>query len=430
MKRFFCFCWFAVFGLCFLSAASDVILRNGTNSVITSIFVIEGEKSPVQQSVNLLPASKFERTLRKMQRKAEFNGEEFDGKSIACEKKWQLKTGVKYRILFKSENGDLFLRDDIYTERKTENLVIEFKKQNRIERDWLVRYDKTVQENILKQKQMQDLRRPLCFMAGFGIVLFLILTGFIAVDVFRHKKFGEPTFFEKLLGKNLSSVQKSRRWMEIAGVFLMLVPVIISFLTFKSEISKTYFWFFTHKIEKDVSVQATMLTAIAAVFIYGSYLLRYNFFKKDSAEQVFFSVVQAILNIWAISGLCSMFVGNEVWNVPVLNINSQTCLLLIILLSWIGARSISGFLWIILVIIGISHITEISEAMGIYGALYIVMFFISLLLQLTDTVHLEDFKNDVCSIAAKTGQKIGSDIDAGKDTVKKLSGKVISEVLL
>ena len=125
-----------------------------------------------------------------------------------------------------------------------------------------------------------------------------------------------------------------------------------------------------------------------------------------------------------------MFVGNEVWNVPVLNINSQTCLLLIILLSWIGARSISGFLWIILVIIGISHITEISEAMGIYGALYIVMFFISLLLQLTDTVHLEDFKNDFCSIAAKTGQKIGSDIDAGKDTVKKLSGKVISEVLL
>ena len=62
--------------------------------------------------------------------------------------------------------------------------------------------------------------------------------------------------------------------------------------------------------------------------------------------------------------------------------------------------------------------------MGIYGALYIVMFFISLLLQLTDTVHLEDFKNDFCSIAAKTGQKIGSDIDAGKDTVKNCRGRL------
>ena len=58
------------------------------------------------------------------------------------------------------------------------------------------------------------------------------------------------------------------------------------------------------------------------------------------------------------------------------------------------------------------------------------MCFISLMLKLTGTVHLENFKNDFCSIAAKTGQKIGSDIDAGKDTVKKLSGKVISEVLL
>ena len=92
MKRFFCFYWSAVFSLCFLSAASDVILRNGTNSIITSIFVIEGEKPPVQQSVNLLPVSKFERTLRKMQRRAEFYGEEFDEKSIACEKEWQLKT--------------------------------------------------------------------------------------------------------------------------------------------------------------------------------------------------------------------------------------------------------------------------------------------------------------------------------------------------
>ena len=46
------------------------------------------------------------------------------------------------------------------------------------------------------------------------------------------------------------------------------------------------------------------------------------------------------------------------------------------------------------------------------------------------SVSVLDFKNDFCSIAAKTGQKIGSDIDAGKDTVKKLSGKVISEVLL
>ena len=225
--------------------------------------------------------------------------------------------------------------------------------------------------------------------------------------------------------------------MEISGVFLMMVPVVISCLPFKSEISKTYFWFFTHKIEKEISVQATMLTAIAAVFIYSSYLVRYNFFKRETGEQVFFSVVQTIVNVWAIAGLCSMFVGNEVWNVPVLNINSQTCLLLIILLSWIGAKSISGFLWIILVVVGISHITEISGAMGVYGALYVVTFFISLLLQMADTVHLSDFKNDFCTVAEKTGKKISSDVEAGKNALEntakntvKLAEKAAEKLIL
>ncbi|WP_178842131.1 hypothetical protein [uncultured Treponema sp.] len=436
-----------IFCLGFFASGTSVILRNSTNATVTAVYVIEGENVPSMQSVNLLTSEKAEKLLKKLEREAERQARKtgsgsaldgiFDGKTFSCEKIWQLKPGILYKIIMKSENGELFLRDDICVEKKSDNLVIEFKKQNKVSRDWLENYGKILEENTLRQKQMQDLKRPLYFMAGFGLVLLLFLTGFIVVDFVRHKKFGEKGFFEKLTGTDLSASQKGKRWMEISGVFLMMVPVVISCLPFKSEISKTYFWFFTHKIEKEISVQATMLTAIAAVFIYSSYLVRYNFFKRETGEQVFFSVVQTIVNVWAIAGLCSMFVGNEVWNVPVLNINSQTCLLLIIILSWIGAKSISGFLWIILVVVGISHITEISGAMGVYGALYVVTFFISLLLQMADTVHLSDFKNDFCTVAEKTGKKISSDVEAGKNALEntakntvKLAEKAAEKLIL
>lgn len=450
MKTKILFCLLFCAG--FFASGTSIILRNSTTATVTTIYVIEGENAPSMQTVNLLSSEKMEKLLKKLKREAQrkagkggtlpvaggtrtqdiFFDEKTISNNISCEKILSLKPGILYKIILKNEEGDLFLRDDICIEKKSENLVIEVKKQNKVSKDWLEKYSKILEENSLYQKQLQDLRRPLYFMAGFGLVLLLVLLGFITVDLVRQKKYGERGFFEKLIGKDISASQKGRRWMEIAGVFLMIVPVVISCLPFKSEISKTYFWFFTHKIEKDISVQATLLTAISAVFIYSSYLVRYNFFKRETGEQVFFSVVQTIVNIWAIAGVCSMFVGNQVWNVPLLNINSQTCLLLIILLSWIGAKSISGFLWIILVMVGISHITEISTAMGIYGALYVVTFFISLLLQMADTVHLADFKNDFCSITEKTGQKIRSDVEAGKkaveNTVKiaeKAAGKLI-----
>lgn len=244
----------------------------------------------------------------------------------------------------------------------------------------------------------------------FLIVFFLV---FDRIYFCRNKK---PSFMQNLT----EGLNPLKRMAEIAGVFIMCVPVMLTFLPYKLRIEKTYLWFFTHKIEKEVSIQATMLTALAAIFIYGSYLVRYGFFKKENKEQIIFSVVQAVINIWAISGLCSMFVGNSVWNLPVFNISGQSFLLMVILLSWIGAKSIAGFLWILLIFAGISHITEINSAMGIYGALYVVLFFVSFLLQLSDIVHLQDLKNDFCGKTLKVKNRIKKDVCASKKIVKKL----------
>ncbi len=245
--------------------------------------------------------------------------------------------------------------------------------------------------------------------------LVFIVVSFLVFDRIYSRKTKKPSFMFQL-SEGLNPVKRTA---EIAGVFIMCVPVILTFLPYKLSIEKTYLWFFTHKIEKTVSIQATMLTALAAIFIYSSYLVRYGFFKKENKEQVIFSVVQAVVNVWAISGLCSMFVGNNVWSLPFFNISGQTFLLMVVGLSWIGAKSIAGFLWILLIFAGISHITEINSAMGVYGALYVVLFFVSFLLQVSDIVHFEDLKNDFCGKAAKAENTIKKDVCASKKVVKK-----------
>ena len=251
----------------------------------------------------------------------------------------------------------------------------------------------------------------------FSLLSFVLIIVFFLVSDRIYSSRNKKTSFMQKLTEGLNPLKRTA---EISGVFIMCVPVILTFLPYKLRIEKTYLWFFTHRIEKDVSIQATMLTALAAIFIYCSYLVRYGFFKKENKEQIVFSVVQAVVNVWAISGLCSMFVGNSVWNLPFFNISGQTFLLMVVLLSWIGAKSIAGFLWILLIFAGISHITEINSAMGVYGALYVVLFFVSFLLQLSDIVHFEDLKNDFCGKAEITQDRIKKDVCASKKAVKKL----------
>jgi hypothetical protein len=401
----------AQFCLC-ASGVTNVILRNNTRETFISMYVIEEDSLPVNQTVNLIPSSLLEKLIKKNFKKSEINAEGFDSSSLGkSEKLWMLRVNVPYKILFESEEGNLYLRDNIRVVEEAENLVIEFKKSSKTDRNWITDYTKKHQEEARKSQEIKDLKKPVYAAAVSGLVLLGAFLAFIIIDWKKQKKNGGKDFFGNLIG----TYPAGKRWAEIAGVFVMMIPVVLSFMQYQTHIEKTYFWFFTHKIEKTISIQATFVTAVAAVFLYGSYIVRYNFFKKETAEQVFFSIIQSVVNIWALAGLCSILAGNEVWSIPLINISSSTFLLLVVLLSWIGARSIAGFLWVALIIIDISHLTEINNAMGLYGALYIIFMFISLLLQMSDIVHLEDFKNDFLGGAKKAGQTVTRDIKASKD---------------
>ena len=65
----------------------------------------------------------------------------------------------------------------------------------------------------------------------------------------------------------------------------------------------------------------------------------------------------------------------------ILGISSQSILLLIVVSMWIGLKSILRYIILIFIILSASFLGELNEAMGFWGALYILFAFLSFSIQ-------------------------------------------------
>ena len=74
--------------------------------------------------------------------------------------------------------------------------------------------------------------------------------------------------------------------------------------------------------------------------------------------------------------------------------NQSSFLLLGMILSWLGMRTVSGYCWILFIIAAWNNILILDQAMGMWGAVYIISLAIGLLLQITNYVKLTDLVKD------------------------------------
>jgi hypothetical protein len=113
--------------------------------------------------------------------------------------------------------------------------------------------------------------------------------------------------------------------------------------------------------------------------------------------------------------------GDILWkgilSIPFINISSQSFLLVAVIFSWIGMRAIASFVWIFLFILAVTRIAGLNVAMDYLGVAYILSAFVSMGLQMKDSIHLiSSFKNDFIG----TANQIGGDIVSSGNVVKKL----------
>ena len=203
---------------------------------------------------------------------------------------------------------------------------------------------------------------------------------------------------------------------------LMLVAVALSFGSYSEIVHKNVFGIVKWDETVTATIRPTTTSVLCALFLIVPAYIR------SGATLTPYNILQNILNLLFASSLLSLFVGSEPWSIPFINISSQVILIFCILLSWIGMKSITGFIWIFIVILSIGRITDVDVAMGFHGVAFVLCGGFSFLFQSKDTEKnillalKSDFYGHGRAIQADIENSIAS-VGIASGTATKLTGK-------
>jgi hypothetical protein len=222
---------------------------------------------------------------------------------------------------------------------------------------------------------------------SIGITEGIIVVPAIAIAIIALRK-----MFKKH-GGNTWKILFNRKSLSI---IFMAIPVLISFQTFVAGIEKSV-WFVRWTEYASFSISPSLVSTLAAIMLYLSIVIRYRRRLFTDA----YETVIICLNILFCASFLEIFCGKEIWSIPFINVSSQSFLLFAVILSWIGMRAIAGFVWIFLFILAVTRIAGLNNAMGYLGMVYILSAFVSMGLQMKDTLMISSFKNDFIGLTNK-----------------------------
>lgn len=156
------------------------------------------------------------------------------------------------------------------------------------------------------------------------------------------------------------------------SIMLMLVAVVLGFSTYSGE----------------TGMHPKLLSTLLCVVLLGSLMAR-GFFQINPREKsTWLVLVILLLDLLFMSSLVSVFVSDETFKIQMngttywdSGLSTMAIMFIAIAVSYLGIRIIAGYAWIVVCILGVLHASKISDAMDIWGAIYIASAFISIVMQ-------------------------------------------------
>lgn len=217
------------------------------------------------------------------------------------------------------------------------------------------------------------------------------------------------------------------KYTDLFGIALMIIPFILSFSKYsylKPIISIGNLAIGQKEIVLDIKPR--YVSALLAVLLYGSFILRYDFFRKDTLLEGIISSIRTLLNVWVIAAIIMTIMPTKYpKNATTIQIFSSvpTLVFAAIILTWVGMRTLAGYSWILLIIAGWKNILQVNNAMNTNGAIFIIVFAISMFLQIDDYNDLRDFLEDFRGKATRYSSNVRDDINAAaQDAAQKAAG--------
>lgn len=173
------------------------------------------------------------------------------------------------------------------------------------------------------------------------------------------------------------------------------------------------------KATTTVTLAPTLISTLTAVFVILPVMIRCTRHAMSSLS----GIVLFLLNTALCATFVSLFFGNGVWNIPFINMNSQTFMIICILFSWLGMRVVAGFMWVFLFFISMTRLVTIDQAMGGLGSIYILCAAASIFIQLGDMGRdvLSSLKSDFAGISDTVRKDVLAASDAAAHAARTVA---------
>ncbi|MCL2808983.1 MAG: hypothetical protein FWD24_02820 [Treponema sp.] len=232
---------------------------------------------------------------------------------------------------------------------------------------------------------------------------------------------------EIFVGKfpNAKKVTTSKKNGNIAAIIFLIIPIMLSFIPFYDESGYNV-----------LNLKPGVLTGTLAFFMYFAIIVRLKGLRNSFNS--FSDGLLSILTIWFCATLINFFTGDIVITNPfhinpltsniIIKIPGPIILIIGLLVSWLGMKSIAGIIWIIFILISAIQIVQGDAVMGIWGFIYIISGFMGIVFQLKqmNSNFFTDFGKEFTSMGSKTRLRIMGDVGSFTSDAKKVTGNVIN----
>ena len=189
--------------------------------------------------------------------------------------------------------------------------------------------------------------------------------------------------YSKIIYNNLSK----DNILKIISFILLCISISFNFKQYSYE---KQFW--GYKLyTQDIDIKPTLITTLFSLLIFGGYIVRnINDIMDDYVKIAFY-----ILDLIFFSGFLSMTSDSKT---NILGFSSQSLLLHLVVLMWMGMRSLMRYVLVGFIGSSFIFLSKVNEAMGFNGSVYILLAFISFLIQIyTDILpNVNNINKEFC----------------------------------
>ena len=172
---------------------------------------------------------------------------------------------------------------------------------------------------------------------------------------------------------------------KIIAFFLIVISISLNFKVWVYD----YTFFGYNYYSKKISIKPTLITTMISLFLFGGYIIRnLNEILNDFIKILFF-----IIDIIFFSGFIAMFADGKT---NIFGFSSQGLILVMVALMWIGVKSLLRYILLVFVASSTLFISQINEAMGFFGTIYILCAFFSFAIQIYTNIfpNITNFKSE------------------------------------